>query len=111
MLSYAGILVAMVFLLAINTELFSLNACEEDCHTGQEACLSCYVYGDTPTGNCENGPNDPEKERYCVEGKEPLTCATEHMFFCCGRDEKHCDKGKEYREETEYIKCRKGLEK
>jgi len=82
-LSFAGILVAFVFLLAINTNVFSFKFSTEECY-------GCYDEEWTSGGLCTVGDKDPEHIRVCFEMPEAEQCNTMYMYGSCRQDKDHC---------------------
>jgi len=86
-LTYAGILVSFVFLLALNTNVLSYKSCD-DPHcpgTGFEYFYFCYAdESQDIDATCEI---IKWNVRRCYRNIEDLTCSKEWTYNCCREDE------------------------
>ena len=86
-LSFVGILVAFVFLLAINTNVFSIKKCEEmECASFNE----CYrMYPPNPD-EAKCTVLVPDYLVVCEAEQYASSCNFEQAITCCQQDPKGC---------------------
>jgi hypothetical protein len=107
-LSFAGILIAFLFLLAINTNALSFISSEEE----GEKCYGCYDEDWTSGGLCTVGDEDPAHIRVCRAEENADQCNDMHMYGCCEYD--HDKNGKDLcdliGDPPTSIKCKEKIE-
>jgi len=98
-LSFAGILIAFVFLLAINTNVFSVKKCDEiNCGPFNE----CFY--DSETQKPDDAKCDviiPDILTACITDQQLKLCNFHDGEYCCKKIVKNCDV-MEYEEGQEY---------
>jgi len=84
--AYLGILASLIFLLTLNTEVFSNDGCEDpECG----AWNSCYIiYGQKLDGMCYWIDENPTNNIICIEPPPGgwKTCNIDISMWCCDID-------------------------